>query len=116
MEKEVVDQVKKVDFIALMNEINFVYSESKKNEKIDKSLEKLQGNIKAIQIKMDAVKKEQGDSQRKFEIRFQDLLKRLGREARSLNRTQQKRVNELMDKMGGGIDTGDGEISVEPKK
>jgi hypothetical protein len=112
MGKEVADQVKKVDFIALMNEINFVYSESKKNEKIDKSLEKLQGNIKAIQIKMDAVKKEQQDSQRKFEMRFQDLLKRLERDARGLNRTQQKRVNESMDKMGGGIAT----TPDEPKK
>jgi len=112
MGKEVADQVKKVDFIALMNEINFVYSESKKNEKIDKSLEKLQGNIKAIQIKMDAVKKEQEGSNKKFEMRFQDLLKRLEEDARILNRTQQKRVNELMDKMGGGIAT----TPDEPKK
>ena len=98
-------EAQKVDFIGLMNEINFVYSDSKKIEKFDKSLEKFQGNIKAIQIKMDAVKKEQEDSNKKFEMRFQELLKRLDRDARGLNRTQQKRVNELMDKMGGGIAT-----------
>lgn len=109
-------EVQKVDFIALMNEINFVYSESKKIEKFDKSLENLQGNIKAIQIKMDAVKKEQEGSNKKFEMRFQELLHRLERDARGLNRTQQKRVNVLMDKMGGGIDNGDGEIPVELKK
>jgi uncharacterized protein YukE len=98
-------EVQKVDFIALMNEINFVYSESKKVAKVDKSMENLQDNIKALQIKMDAIKKEQAESQGKFEMRFQDLLKRLERDARNLNRTQQKRVNELMDKMGGGIAT-----------
>jgi DNA repair ATPase RecN len=105
-------EVQKVDFIALMNEINFVYSESKKIEKFDKSLENLQGNIKAIQIKMDAIKKEQEESQRKFEMRFQELLKRLERDARNLNRTQQKRANELMDKIGGGFVT----TPDEPKK
>jgi DNA repair exonuclease SbcCD ATPase subunit len=105
-------EVQKVDFIGLMNEINFVYSDSKKNEKIDKSLEKLQGNIKDIQIKMDAIKKEQTESQRKFEMRFQELLKRLERDERNLNRTQQKRANELMDKIGGGIAT----TPNEPKK
>jgi len=105
-------EAQKVDFIGLMNEINFVYSDSKKIEKFDKSLEKFQGNIKAIQIKMDAIKKEQAESQRKFEMRFQDLLKRLERDVRNLNRTQQKRVNELMDKMGGGIAT----TPDEPKK
>ena len=96
-------EAQKVDFIGLMNEINFVYSDSKKNEKIDKSLEKLMGDLKSITKKIDVVKNEQRDSQRKFEMRFQELLKRLERDARGLNRTQQKRVNELMDKMGGGI-------------
>jgi DNA repair ATPase RecN len=105
-------EVKKVDFIALMNEINFVYSDSKKIEKFDKSMENLQDNIKALQIKMDAIKKEQAESQRKFEMRFQELLKRLERDARNLNRTQQKRANELMDKMGGGFVT----TPDEPKK
>ena len=112
MGKEVAEQVKKVDFIGLMNEINFVYSDSKKIEKFDKSLENLQGNIKAIQIKMDGIKNEQKDSQRKFEMRFQELLKRLERDARNLNRTQQKRANELMDKIGGGFVT----TPDEPKK
>ena len=96
-------EAQKVDFIGLMNEINFVYSDSKKNEKIDKSLEKLMGDLKSITKKIDVVKNEQRDSQRKFEMRFQELLKRLEKDARGLNRTQQKRVNELMDKMGGGI-------------
>lgn len=105
-------EAQKVDFIALMNEINFVYSDSKKIEKFDKSLEKFQGNIKDIQIKMDAIKKEQEDSNKKFEMRFQELLHRLERDARNLNRTQQKRANELMDKMGGGIAT----TPDEPKK
>lgn len=103
MGKEVADQVKKVDFIGLMNEINFVYSDSKKIEKIDKSIDKLTDNLKSITKKIDTIKNEQRDSQRKFEMRFQELLKRLERDARGLNRTQQKRVNELMDKMGGGI-------------
>jgi predicted HicB family RNase H-like nuclease len=105
-------EVQKVDFIALMNEINFVYSDSKKIEKFDKSLEKLMGDLNSITKKMDAVKKEQAESQRKFEMRFQDLLKRLERDARNLNRTQQKRANELMDKMGGGFAT----TPDEPKK
>jgi hypothetical protein len=105
-------EVQKVDFIGLMNEINFVYSDSKKIEKFDKSLEKLQNNIKDIQIKMDGIKNEQRDSQRKFEMRFQELLKRLERDVRGLNRTQQKRVNELMDKIGGGFVT----TPDEPKK
>ena len=105
-------EVQKVDFIGLMNEINFVYSDSKKIEKFDKSLDKLQNNINDIQIKMDAIKKEQEGFNKKFEMRFQELLKRLERDERNLNRTQQKRANELMDKMGGGnVTTPD-----EPKK
>lgn len=109
-------EAQKVDFIGLMNEINFVYSDSKKNDKIDKSIEKLTDNLNSITKKIDTIKNEQRDSQRKFEMRFQDLLKRLERDARNLNRTQQKRANELMDKMGGGIANGDGGISDEPRK
>jgi len=105
-------EVKKVDFIGLMNEANSVYSDVKKLKNLEKSMMKSSEFMRDYQRKIMDISQNQQDSRRKFEMRFQELLKRLERDARSLNRTQQKRVNELMDKMGGGIAT----TPDEPKK